>query len=69
MRAIPTWRAEGLPIAFTIDAGPNVHCLCPLDAAPDVERRLNAQPGVRQLIATFPGGAARVTASDPGSPQ
>jgi diphosphomevalonate decarboxylase len=69
MRAIPAWRADGLPAAFTIDAGPNVHCLCPVEAAPEVERRLRAQPGVRQLIAALPGGAARVTASGPESPQ
>ena len=33
MRLIPAWRAGGLPVAYTIDAGPNVHCLCPAESA------------------------------------
>jgi len=28
MDAVRTWRKEGLPVYFTIDAGPNVHLMC-----------------------------------------
>jgi diphosphomevalonate decarboxylase len=28
IRNIQKWRADGLPVFFTIDAGPNVHCIC-----------------------------------------
>jgi diphosphomevalonate decarboxylase len=53
------WRAEGVPVCFTIDAGPNVHCLCPAEAAPEVERRLRAL-GVTEILSAGPGGGARL---------
>jgi diphosphomevalonate decarboxylase len=60
MRAIPAWRMEGLPVAYTIDAGPNVHCLCPEDSAAEVERRLREIPAVERVLTARPGGGARV---------
>jgi diphosphomevalonate decarboxylase len=57
MKAVREWRAEGLPVGFTIDAGPNVHCLCLADSAPEVERRLRAL-GVAETLTATPGGAA-----------
>jgi diphosphomevalonate decarboxylase len=59
MKAVREWRAEGLPVCFTIDAGPNVHCLCPAEAAPEVERRLRAL-GVTEILVAGPGGGARL---------
>lgn len=59
MKAVRAWRAEGLPMCFTIDAGPNVHCLCPAEAAPEVERRLRAL-GVNEILTAGPGGGARL---------
>jgi diphosphomevalonate decarboxylase len=60
MRAIPAWRTEGLPVAYTIDAGPNVHCLCPEESAAEVERRLRDNPAVRRILVARPGGGTRV---------
>lgn len=60
MEAVRAWRRQGLPVAFTIDAGPNVHCLCPLEAAELVEQRLRAIPGVRQMVRATPGGPSRL---------
>lgn len=59
MKAVTTWRAEGLPVAYTIDAGPNVHCLCPAEYAATVVERLTAL-GVARTITALPGGPARV---------
>jgi len=59
MKAVREWRAEGVPVCFTIDAGPNVHCLCPAEAAPEVERRLHAL-GVSEILIAGPGGGARL---------
>jgi len=28
IRNVQKWRKDGLPVFFTIDAGPNVHCIC-----------------------------------------
>jgi diphosphomevalonate decarboxylase len=60
MRLIPQWRNQGLPVAYTIDAGPNVHCLCPQDAAAEVERRLREISGVRNILHARPGAGAKV---------
>ena len=59
MKFVREWRAEGLRVCFTIDAGPNVHCLCPVETAPEVERRLR-DLGVMETLTATPGGAARV---------
>lgn len=59
MHAVPRWRAEGLPVCFTIDAGPNVHCLTLSAHAAEVERRLTGL-GVSQTLSAAPGGAARL---------
>lgn len=60
MQAVTTWRAEGLEVGYTIDAGPNVHCLCIKQHADQVEERLNHQPGVINLLRAHPGGPASV---------
>lgn len=60
IKSIRRWRAEGLPVCFTIDAGPNVHCLCPREHAPEVERRLRENLDVSRLLVAGPGGPARL---------
>jgi diphosphomevalonate decarboxylase len=57
--AVRRWRAqEGLPVFFTIDAGPNVKVFCPADAAPAVAQRLRDLPGVQDTITCAPGAGA-----------
>jgi diphosphomevalonate decarboxylase len=60
IRAVRAWRDEGLPVAFSIDAGPNVHCLCPSEVADQVAERLRATPGVEQVLLATAGGAAHL---------
>ena len=60
MQKILAWRAGGLPVAYTVDAGPNVHCLCPQESAETVERRLREIPAVQRVLLARPGGGARV---------
>jgi len=60
LKAVPAWRAGGLPVGYTVDAGPNVHCLCPAEAAPEVARRLREELGVSQLLTAAPGSGARL---------
>ena len=61
MRSIRRWRAEGLPVCYTIDAGANVHCLCPADSAAEVGRRLRDNLDVTRILTAAPGGPARLT--------
>jgi diphosphomevalonate decarboxylase len=60
LHAVRAWRADGLPVCFTVDAGANVHCLCLPDAAGEVRRRLNATNGVLSVLTASPGGSARL---------
>jgi diphosphomevalonate decarboxylase len=60
MKSIRRWRSEGLMVGFTIDAGPNVHCLCPADSASEVERRLRENLDVKRILVAGPGAAARL---------
>ncbi len=59
VKAVPAWRAAGLPVCFTIDAGPNVHCLAPTEHAREVEQRLRAL-GVQDILRASPGGPTRL---------
>lgn len=61
MQAVSAWRAAGLPAAYTIDAGPNVHVICLAEAAPAVSARLQALPGVQQTLTAYPGGGAQIS--------
>ncbi len=60
IRAVQRWRADGLAVYFTLDAGPNVHLIC---EGKDVERvtsLVREIPEVQQIISNAPGGAARL---------
>jgi diphosphomevalonate decarboxylase len=58
--AVQTWRAEGLGVYFTLDAGPNVHCFCETRNAAEVERRLQGVPGVKDTIVSGAGSGVRL---------
>jgi diphosphomevalonate decarboxylase len=60
MLRIPQWRAEGLDCCFTLDAGPNVHVLCPGKNGGEVKSRLESVPGVKHVLSAPPGGPARL---------
>jgi diphosphomevalonate decarboxylase len=60
LQKIPAWRAGGLPVAYTVDAGPNVHCLCPRESAEAVERRLREIPVVQEIQRGWPGGGTKL---------
>ncbi len=40
LRAVQAWRREGIPVYFSLDAGPSVHLLCEAETRPAVERVL-----------------------------
>jgi diphosphomevalonate decarboxylase len=60
INSVRGWREQGIPCAFTIDAGPNVHVICPQDAATRVENHLREIPGVESVLVSGVGGAARL---------
>ena len=54
------WRAGGLPVGYTVDAGANVHVICLGEHKAEVEKRLREIPGVKDVLTAGVGGAARV---------
>ena len=60
MQAVTAWREEGLPVFYTIDAGPNVHVFCNHTDAEQVTSRLNQIPAVERVIQAGPGGPAHL---------
>lgn len=63
MQAVQAWRKSGIPVFYTIDAGPNVHVLCPGKFADQVTEKLNQVPGVKETISAQPGGPAGLVTS------
>jgi len=60
MQAVHAWRADGLAVAFTIDAGPNVHCICPAESSTQVEHLVRAIPGVERALTSGVGPGSRL---------
>lgn len=58
MRAVREWRAAGIPAAYTIDAGPNVHVLCPQAHSASIAAKLRELPDVLDVLTANVGGAA-----------
>jgi diphosphomevalonate decarboxylase len=60
MEAVREWRRGGLPAAYTIDAGPNVHVICLQTDLDMVAARLRGIPGVSDVLTAKVGGPARL---------
>ena len=58
MHAVRALRASGVPVFFTIDAGPQVKAICLPSAAAIVAAALRDVPGVLDVLETGLGGAA-----------
>jgi len=56
LRTVQRLRAGGMPVFFTIDAGPQLKAVCAPGARLEVEAALRAVPGVQELL-TSPLGA------------
>jgi len=62
LQAVRSWRRGGLEVYFTLDAGPNVHCLCEGTDAPLVDRRLRNLKGVESVLVSGAGEGVRPVA-------
>jgi diphosphomevalonate decarboxylase len=60
MERIHLWRSEGLRVCYTLDAGPNVHCICVQNDAEQVRSGLAALSDVIQVRVAAAGSAARL---------
>ena len=60
VHAIRRLRASGVPVFFTIDAGPQVKAICLAEARPRVEVALREVPGVLDVLASRLGPGAEL---------
>jgi len=65
MLEVSHWRKTGIPVCYTIDAGPNVHVLCESEHAGEISKQLTSLPGVLEILNSHPGGAARLESNPP----
>jgi diphosphomevalonate decarboxylase len=62
MEQVRMWRAEGIHVCYTMDAGPNVHCICLQEDSDTVAQRLNNMAGVKVVHKAGVGGGAALLA-------
>jgi diphosphomevalonate decarboxylase len=65
MERIRALQADGTPVFFTIDAGPQVKAVCLPDASETVAVALSATDGVEGIIRSRIGGAMRLLVATP----
>jgi len=60
LHAVRRLRAAGVPVFFTIDAGPQLKAVCAPGARAEVERALRAVPGVLDVLTSALGPGAEL---------
>ena len=58
MQAVREWRASGIPVFYTIDAGPNVHVITLREEMHKVGAKIQELEGVSNVLTATVGGAA-----------
>ncbi len=59
MEQVRGWRAEGLNVCYTLDAGANVHCICTADTADIVRNRLMEMSDIIDIRSASVGEGSR----------
>ncbi len=60
MLAVQNWRDKGTRCYFTIDAGPNVHVICPVEDADLIQRKLRRISGMNKVIVNAPAEGTKL---------
>ncbi len=60
MLEISQWRKKGIPAAYTLDAGPNVHVICTKEYAAQICSRLEKFPGVSLVLSSGVGSGVQI---------
>jgi len=60
IHATAQWRADGLPVYFTIDAGPNVHLICEAGYADQVDEAARSLPSVKEVLRSGVGSGTQL---------
>jgi diphosphomevalonate decarboxylase len=60
MDAIRTWRADGIPVYYTIDAGPNVHIICESKNEERLVKMIGKISGISRIVINAPSVGAHL---------
>jgi len=60
MESVREWRKSGMPVCYTVDAGPNIHVICPREYIGETEKNLRELPSVQNVLVAGVGGPARI---------
>jgi len=60
MNYVRQWRAEGMPVCYTVDAGPNIHVICPETEAHIIDKNLREIKGVDNVLVARAAGPAKI---------
>ncbi len=60
IKKVPIWRSENINVCYTMDAGPNVHCICLKKDVPAVQAKLREIPGLLDVLIAGVGGGTRL---------
>ena len=60
MNCVRQWRMEGIPVCYTVDAGPNVHVICVETETHVIDKRLREIAGVENVLVARAGGPAKI---------
>ena len=60
VETVKDMQEKGIPVFFTIDAGPQVKIICEPDASKEVASLMEKLPGVQSIIESSLGQGARI---------
>ena len=60
IKAVREWRSAGLPCFATLDAGPNVHVICPANQQDEVRKQMETISGINEILISPPGRKAHL---------
>jgi len=63
MCAVTDWRSQGIPVCYTIDAGPNIHVICTSGLAEKIKLDLLKIDGVIDVLLSGVGSGAQLVLS------
>jgi diphosphomevalonate decarboxylase len=57
---VQSWRKTGIPVAYTIDAGPNVHIICDSSVEAILTEKIEKFNWVKKVLSAHPGGPTKL---------
>ena len=60
IKSVQDWRRDGLQVCVTVDAGSNLHLICPLGYTQMVTEMLKTISGIQSVMVSPPGGSAHL---------